>query len=205
MSRLSQVDLAPDVHLAACRGDPAARVAVYEAVAGPVFALACRLVGRVNAEDVFQDTMMRTFERIADFRAEAPFGIWVRAIAVNACLMHLRSPWRRFSGLFDEIGEIAQSAAPPETLAAPLVDPATAIDLDRLLSQLPPLARSVLWLHEVEGYSHEDIAAAFDRTPSFSKSQLSRAHARLRELAAGGASPPPRQGTPCARTLRLLP
>lgn len=149
MRSLSEVDLAPGIHAAACRGDPLARAAVYEAVAGPAFALTCRLVGRGNAEDVFQDAMMRTFERLADFRAEAPFGIWVRAIAVNACLMHLRSPWRRFRSLF------------------------------------------------------EDIGAAFDRTPSFSKSQLSRAHARLRALA-GGAPPAPRP-TSCSRTLRILP
>jgi RNA polymerase sigma factor (sigma-70 family) len=137
---------------------------------------------------VFQDAMMRTFERLGDFRAEAPFGLWVRAIAVNACLMYLRSPWRRLRGLLHEIGEVTQAGLETDALAAPMVDPGTAIDLERLLSALPPRARSVLWLHEVEGYSHEEIAAAFGRTTSFSKSQLSRAHARLREVAAAGGA-----------------
>jgi hypothetical protein len=84
--------------------------AIYDAVAGPVHALACRLVGRAAADDVFQDAMMRSFERLADYRAEAPFGSWVRAISVNACLMHLRSPWHRLRGLVDELGVALETA-----------------------------------------------------------------------------------------------
>ena len=54
------------------------------------------------------------------------------------------------------------------------------IDLERALEALPPTARAVIWMFEVEGYSHEEIARAFGRSVSFSKSQLARAHARLR-------------------------
>jgi RNA polymerase sigma-70 factor (ECF subfamily) len=183
MSRLSQVFLEPGLHEAARRGDRAACRAIYDAVSGPVFALACRLVGRTAAEDVFQDAMMRTFERLEDYRAEAPFGMWVRAIAVNACLMHLRSPWRRLRGLVDELGEALEWATAEGPLAAGSAAPQAAIDVERLLAQLPPVARAVLWLHDIEGYSHEDIAAAVGRTTSFSKSQLARARARLRTLA----------------------
>ena len=58
-------------------------------------------------------------------------------------------------------------------------------ELERALGQLPELTRSVVWLYYVEGYTHEEIASAFGRTPSFSKSQRSRGTARLRaQLAA---------------------
>jgi RNA polymerase sigma-70 factor (ECF subfamily) len=55
-----------------------------------------------------------------------------------------------------------------------------AIDVERALASLPPTARAVVWMFEVEGYSHQEIAHAFGRSVSFSKSQLARAHARLR-------------------------
>jgi len=55
------------------------------------------------------------------------------------------------------------------------------MDLERALATLSPTARAVVWLYDVEGYSHEEIARHFGRSVSFSKSQLARAHARLRE------------------------
>ena len=54
------------------------------------------------------------------------------------------------------------------------------MDLEAALERLPETSRAVVWLHDVEGYTHEEIAGMMDKTPSFSKSQLSRAHAKLR-------------------------
>ena len=56
------------------------------------------------------------------------------------------------------------------------------MDLERALAALPAITRSVVWLHDVEGYTHGEIARLLGRTASFSKSQLARAHVRLREL-----------------------
>jgi RNA polymerase sigma-70 factor (ECF subfamily) len=56
------------------------------------------------------------------------------------------------------------------------------MDLELALSLLAPVARTVVWLHDVEGYTHREIGALMNKTPSFSKSQLARAHGRLREL-----------------------
>ncbi len=67
------------------------------------------------------------------------------------------------------------------------------MDLERALATLSPTARAVVWLYDVEGYSHEEIARQFGRTVSFSKSQLARAHARLREW-----YEPQKDGQPCA-------
>ncbi len=144
-----------------------------------MFALTRRLVGnRAVAEDLFQDTMMTLLQRLGDFRGEAPLGMWLRQIAVSKCLMYLRSPWHRARLQWDlgDDGSLHSSMLPvtPETSA-------DALDVERALASLTPVARAVVWLFEVEGYSHEEIARQFGRSVSFSKSQLARALARLRQ------------------------
>lgn len=160
------------------KGDAAAQQQIYAAVAPATLTLIRRFVGRgASSEDLFQDTMQTLFERLAQFRGEAPLGAWLRQIAISKCLMYLRSPWSRARLCLTALDRDT-SAAPP-----PLVTAATAaevIDVERALAQLAPTARAVLWMYEVEGYSHEEIARSFGRSVSFSKSQLARAHARLR-------------------------
>jgi RNA polymerase sigma factor (sigma-70 family) len=161
----------------ACAGREPAQRALYEALAPATVALIRRLVGhRALAEDIFQDTMMIFFERLAGFRREAPLGAWLRRIAVSRCLMYLRSPWQRARLCLEPVdcGVAAEVAA--------LITPGYTgelIDLERALATLTPTARAVVWMYEVEGYSHEEIAREFGRSVSFSKSQLARAHRRL--------------------------
>jgi len=177
VTRLVEITVPDDVRERACAGEEGARQQIYAAVAPAAFALIRRMIGNRSAsEDVFQDTMMTLFERLADFRQEAPLGAWLRQIAISRCLMHLRSPWRR-ARFFIEGGETElptgvwpfASAPPPEVL-----------DIERALATLAPAARAVIWMYEVEGYSHAEIALAFGRSVSFSKSQLARAHLKLR-------------------------
>ena len=181
MTRLVEITV-PDVVLAlACAGDDAARRTIYLAVAPATLTLIRRLVGqRVVAEDLFQDTMMTFYERLSQYRREAPLGAWLRQIAISRCLMYLRSPWKRLCLTLDpaDFGVGAAGSA-----GAALVTPGYRgeyIDLERALAALGPTARAVVWMYEVEGYSHREIAGAFGRSVSFSKSQLARAHARLR-------------------------
>jgi RNA polymerase sigma factor (sigma-70 family) len=142
-----------------------------------------RLSGHcAQAEDLFQDTMMSLYQHLGEFRGEAPLGAWVRQIAVTKCLMYLRSPWHRARRYLDVTAEEDSS---PRLATRPLLatagPPAESLDVERALAALTPTARVVVWLFEVEGYSHQEIALAFGRSVSFSKSQLARAHARLRE------------------------
>jgi len=169
----------PDEVLARARlGDEAAREVIYRTLAPATFTLIRRVVGqRALAEDIFQDTMMALYERLPQFRGEAPLGAWLRQIALNRCLMYLRSPWRR-ARMRLEASELATGCA-PNMLAVPGYR-GDSIDLERALAALAPTARAVVWMFEVEGYSHEEIARAFGRSVSFSKSQLARAHVRLR-------------------------
>ena len=161
-------------------GDEAAQAGIYRALAPAVFSLVRRLVGnKAVAEDLFQDTMLAMFQRLADFRGEAPLGAWVRQIAVTRCLMYLRSPWHRARLQWDADDPDASlhSTALHVTPAASL----ERLDVERALAALTPVGRAVVWLFEVEGYSHEEIARLFGRSVSFSKSQLARALARLRQ------------------------
>jgi RNA polymerase sigma-70 factor (ECF subfamily) len=145
--------------------------------------------------------MMTVFERLDSFRGEAPLGAWVRQVAVTRCLMYLRSPWHRARLALERCedhgaDQSGWSRQPENVLRIALPDRwSDQMDLERALATLSPTARAVVWLYDVEGYSHEEIARQFGRTVSFSKSQLARAHARLREW-----YEPQTEGQPCAPT-----
>ncbi|HLA72359.1 MAG TPA: RNA polymerase sigma factor [Steroidobacteraceae bacterium] len=176
MQRLADIDISADELAAARAGDAAARGALFERLAPPTLAIIRRLVAqRAMAEDLLQDTLIAMYEHLDDFRGEAPFGIWVRKIAVSRCLMAFRSPWHRARVALESWTEEAW-AGPPDSVAST----SDLIDLDRALARLSPVTRTVVWLYDVEGWSHEEIANSAGRTVSFSKSQLARGHARLR-------------------------
>jgi RNA polymerase sigma-70 factor (ECF subfamily) len=182
MSRFLDITLSGDCLRRAAAGERAAQREVYDQVAGPMFALIRRLVrGRAAAEDVFQDCMIGLLRHLPEFRGEAPFGAWARQVGLRQCLMYLRSPWQRARRTL-----IAALPGEEEPELSPLVlsaeDPPLAelIDLERALARLPEVSRAVVWMHDAEGLTHEEIAASFGRSVSFSKSQLSRAHALLR-------------------------
>jgi RNA polymerase sigma factor (sigma-70 family) len=200
MSRFLAIELGEECLRRAAAGDRAAQQRVYEETAGPAFALIRRIVrSRPAAEDVFQDCMMRLLAALPEFRGDAPFGAWARQVVLRSCLMHLRSPWQRarraLAGLVP--GEEPDPAAELVARDAPLGD---AIDLTRALARLPEQARAVVWMHDVEGLRHEEIAAVFGRSVSFCKSQLSRAHAQLRQqldaYAHAGGTATPRAAAP---------
>lgn len=177
VSRLSDISICDALLARARRKESAAQAEIYAAVAPALFALIRRLVGnRAVAEDLYQDALVTFFEHLSDFRGEAPLGAWLRQIAVSKCLMYLRSPWHR-ARLHLESDEGSVLCEP--LLPTPAMPPEV-LDVKRALTTLTPTARAVVWLFDVEGYSHEEIARMFGRSISFSKSQLARAHARLR-------------------------
>ena len=179
VTRLAEIRIADDLIARARRGEEEAQSHLYAALAPAIFGLIRRLVGvPAVAEDLFQDTMMTFYERLGDFRGEAPLGAWVRQIAVSRCLMYLRSPWHRARL---DLGGWDEDELPAGLTAAHIAAPrAETLDLERALATLDPTGRAVIWLFEVEGYSHQEIARSFGRSVSFSKSQLARSHRRLR-------------------------
>jgi RNA polymerase sigma-70 factor (ECF subfamily) len=177
---------------AAQGGEAAAIESVYHATAGPVYTLLRRLVRRpAIAEELLQETYVDVLEHIGAFEGRCPLSAWIRAIAVNRALMYLRSPWHRSLEWLDK--------DPGGADRLPAIDRGALSDedagLERALMTLPALTRAVVWLHDVEGFTHSEIGRALGRSPSFSKSQLSRAHARLRDLL--GAESNLAEGTTC--------
>ena len=149
---------------------------IYRLFDRPVYTLALRLLGNpTEAYDLSQDSFLKVFEQVAQFRDEAPFWGWLRSIVVNAALMRLRG--RRPMEDLDMAAIDSLIENSPDPLAS-----ASSHDLKRALDSLPAISRAVVWLYYVEGYTHEEIARSFDRTVSFSKSQVARAANKLRAL-----------------------
>lgn len=170
-----------EVTLARARaGDRDAQAVIYTAYARLVYTLARRMVQSPEvADEIMQDTFVEVIRKLDTFRGDAPLGAWIRKIAVNKSLMHLRSAWRRYAMPMAPEGE--DRLVPQPDPGPGRATPAQAqIDLEAALDTLSPTARTVVWLHDVEGYTHVEIARMMSRTTSFSKSQLARAHKRLR-------------------------
>lgn len=162
------------------QGEREAFEQLYRWFERPVFTLALRICGdRPDADEVLQETMLKVWSGIGGFRGDggSPFWGWLRQVAVNEALMRLRRDRRlalELDGL--DVDEHAEDATPPPPAAA------DAALLQRALDQLPHATRSVLWLYHGEGYTHDEIATAMQRSVSFSKSQLARGTRRLRVL-----------------------
>ncbi len=191
MARLSELEFPAELIASARGGDPVALATIYDQAAGPVLTLLVRLVRRrAVAEELLQETFVDVLEHIGDFAGRCPLSAWIRTLAVNRALMYLRSPWHR---AVERLAADPSAGAGEVAVSGPAggADP----DLERALMRLPPLTRVVIWLHDVEGYTHAEIGALLGRTPSFSKSQLARAHLRLRGLLERETAVP--EGAPC--------
>ncbi|HEU4721277.1 MAG TPA: sigma-70 family RNA polymerase sigma factor [Gemmatimonadaceae bacterium] len=161
------------------KGDVDAFERVYRLYAGRVYALCLRLVADpVEARELTQDTFVRAWEALPRFRADASITTWLHRIAVNAMLERRRGDRRRSARVSlvddDEDGE-AQIAG---VVTAP--DVATAIDLERAIGALPPGVRRAFVLHDVEGYTHEEIATMTGLAAGTLRAQLHRARQLLK-------------------------
>jgi RNA polymerase sigma-70 factor, ECF subfamily len=158
-----------------CRaGDRRALEALYHRFKRRVFSLVVRIAGPSDAEEVSQEVFVRIFRAIGKFRGESALGTWIYRLAVNAALSHVERRPARAEGE-EALAQIA-AAEPPSR------DPRLAARLEAALVQLPPGYRAVIVLHDVEGLSHEEIASILGCRVGTSKSQLSKARGRMREL-----------------------
>ena len=185
MSKFADIQIDPAIVKRAARGDVRAHEILYRAFATPVYSLCLRFT-RVpaHAEDLVQETFIEVLRSIKQFRGEAAIGSWIRRIAVTKALMFLRSAWTsRSQSLADGWDDMTPGDAASHGISR---HPDDAMDLDAALANLPEVSRVVVWLHDVEGFTHKEIAAAMGKTESFSKSQLSRAYQRLRPMLDAG-------------------
>lgn len=151
------------------RGDRDAFEQLYRRHAKAIHALALRLTGNhATAQDITQDAFMRLFQFLGGIRNDAPLRPWLKRVASNLAIDHLRRERPQLTESWDE--------QQPETTSGPSLHAETS----GLLQRLPPLVRTVVWLHEMEGWSHPELARRFGRSQSWSKSILARGLARLR-------------------------
>jgi len=181
MSKFADIQIDPAIVKRAARGDARAHGIIYRAFATPVYSVCLRFTKvPAHAEDLVQETFIEVMRSIAKFRGEAALGSWIRRIAISKALMFLRSAWTaRSQSLGDDWNEVTPGDAASHGISR---HPDEALDLDAALANLPSVARAVVWLHDVEGFTHKEIAGLMGRTESFSKSQLSRAYQRLRPM-----------------------
>ncbi|WP_445146054.1 RNA polymerase sigma factor [Dyella sp. Tek66A03] len=164
-----------DVHAAAA-GDRQAFQRLYRLHVGRVYGAVYRLAGydHARAEDLTQDAFVRAWQKLAGFRHESAFGTWLYRLAVNVALMDIRARSADPVSMMDE-DDIPDRGETPFCAAE-------RDELERAIGKLPPRARAVLVLHDIEGWRHEDIGAELGMAVGSSKAQLHRARGLLRKV-----------------------
>ncbi|WP_460456953.1 RNA polymerase sigma factor [Arenimonas alkanexedens] len=161
---------------AAGGGDVRAFEQLYRQHSRRIYAVLWRLCGHeARAEDLLQEAFVRAWQALPAFRFESAFSTWLHRLAVNTALMELRSR-RGAQALEDDDAALPYQAS--EDSAGQRT--ALGLDLERAVATLPPRARAVLVLYDIEGWKHEEIAAELGMAVGSSKAQLHRARGLLR-------------------------
>ena len=156
-------------------GDPAAERELYDRHVDRVYRMVYRMAGDAElAREFTQDAFVRAFDRLATFRGEAAFSTWLGSIAISVTLTGLKQRNRRWNREQDI------TKAEPVEAARSGLEPDLRKRLFESIEALPEGYRTVLVLHELEGYTHEEIGALLGIDPGTSKAQLFRARAKLR-------------------------
>ena len=158
------------------QGDVAAFERLYRENVDRIYALCLRMSGDgVRAQELTQDVFVRAWEKLGGFEGKSAFSTWLHRLAVNVVLGSKRAEGIRVGKVFgtDDLEAYETPTRPP--------DPGDAVDLERAIATLPPGARAVFVLHDVEGYKHEEIAELHGIAVGTCKAQLHRARRLLRE------------------------
>ena len=157
----------------AAGGDFRAFERLYRAHVNRIHALARRMLNPDDASEATQDVFVRAWQKIGSYRGEAAFGTWLHRLAVNVLL-------GRRAVLKLERDRHVEDDSALELLPAKVRHPDLSVDFDAAIVKLPPGARQVFVLHDVEGYRHEEIATLLGVTTGTTKAQLHRARMLLR-------------------------
>jgi RNA polymerase sigma-70 factor (ECF subfamily) len=160
-------------------GDPAAERELYDTHVDRVYRLAYRMTGDTDqAAEYAQDTFVRVFDRLAEFRGEAALSTWITSIALSVVYNGMRKV-KRFRQRETDLDDAAPM---PDT--GRQAEPDLKVKLAAAIEALPEGYRTVFLMHDVEGYTHDEIATALGVQEGTSKAQLSRARAKLRQMLA---------------------
>lgn len=166
----------------AASGDRQAFERLYRKHMNRVFSLCARMVAdRTRAEELTQDVFVRAWEKLHLFRGESSFATWLHRLAVNVVLNDRKTEGRRRSRFEEEDSGGEQGMDSFVGVVGMVLAPGDLLDLEQAITRLPPGARRVFTLHDVEGYKHEEIAEMLGVTTGATKAQLHRARMLLRE------------------------
>jgi RNA polymerase sigma-70 factor (ECF subfamily) len=150
---------------------------LYRRHVGRVHAICLRMTANVTrAEELTQKAFLTVWEKLPLFRGESAFTSWLHRVAVNTVLADLRAETRRTRRVFGTEDPAVYETAPTR---APSVG--VRLDLEQAIAELPPQARAVFVLHDVEGWQHDEIARELGVASGTSKAQLHRARKLLQE------------------------
>lgn len=156
--------------------DQQAFAELYRRHVGRVHALCRRMAADIpRAEELTQTVFVKVWEKLGLFRGESAFASWLHRLTVNTVLTEFRTTRRREARVFG-VEDPAVLETPPSRPA-----PGLRLDLEQAIAALPPRARVVFVLHDVEGYTHEEIARLLELETGTSKAQLHRARQLLQE------------------------
>jgi RNA polymerase sigma-70 factor (ECF subfamily) len=155
------------------QGDQEAIRLLYDRHSSQVYAVARRLTGDdALAEDCAQEAWIRALRGLPSYRGDAAFSTWIHRIAINSALGARRRHWQRQ----DRESPLQDTLPSPYPREAPLLR----LRLERAMNELPKGMRQVMILHDVEGFTHQEIGEMLGIDPGTSKSQLFRARAKMR-------------------------
>jgi RNA polymerase sigma-70 factor (ECF subfamily) len=166
-----------DVALAA-GGDQSAFERLYRTHVARIHSLTRRMLSTQEADEVTQDIFVRTWQKLGQFRGDSAFSTWLHRLAVNVVIERRRSFAIQRERMSDD----------PAALDLATVGPARAdlkVDFEAAIEQLPPGAREIFVLHDVEGYKHREIAVMLEIATGTSKRQLHRARMLMRQHLSG--------------------
>lgn len=161
----------------AVSGDADAFERLYRRHVARVHALARWLVVPGDVDDAVQEVFIRVWEKLGTFAGQSAFGTWLHRVAVNVMLRRRQNHGRDRARLSDD--EFALDAVPTQAR-----QPELRLAIERAVDGLPPGAREVFVLHDMEGYKHDEIAELLGVDPGTSRSQLHRARMLLRRVLA---------------------
>lgn len=158
-------------------GDPAAFEELYRENVNRVYALSLRMTANAGeAEELTQDIFVRAWTKLGTFRGESAFSTWLHRLAVNVIIQSRRSRNRRWDRETSMEDLTVVDVGLPDSPVEPITD------LERAIRTLPPGARLVFLLHDVEGFKHEEIANRTGTAVGTVKAQLHRARKLLRKI-----------------------
>ena len=172
-----------DIVEACKRGDRKAQFELYRLYCKAMYNISLRMLCSVeNAEDVLQNSFIDVFSKLDTFRFESSIGAWIKRIVINNCINYLKKRRLEFSELTENTTVVPSASDESGSLYFGTHNPLNVDKIQKAIQQLPDGYRVVFTLYAMEGYDHEEIGSILGVTEATSKSQYSRAKAKLRDI-----------------------